>query len=550
MTVRTLFAVAATTLLLASNIGQASAQTISTVSPKPVDWLAAGDSYSSGHGLPGAAGDCKTTNDAWPKLAEGEVQYLLPVGTFNFQACSGATTSAFAGQAGRSTYDIVTFTFGGDDIAFRPTLEKCILGAALDVALDPTWWLNGPVGCPSDTAVRQTISNLAGPYQTFLRSTVAPAVHAGGHVIVMGYPELIEDPGRWAGAAGTLAYCNGIGAADAARMRGWAGDLNATIGQAVHAADGTNGVHFYFVNVNDKSNSNDSWEDSASVFEPPSGARHNLCAGQPWINGLTSITQGFHPNEDGNGGYARLAIQEVRRLDWSGLAAPKPNPNPQPTPKPTASPTGGGQRAPTPGSPTVTLAQGPTAPYGYRYAVTLNGFPAGSTVNVTCYDSVSPGGFFSFPMPTDGSGNASTQNQCYSADGPEHWVRANGSESNHVSWGAPSQPPPTTPTPPATQPPNPGSTVSETSGGAVHTWTNYTNAGGTEGPTVPSNATIQISCKLQGFRVADGDTWWYRIAQSPWNGTYYGSADAFYNNGQTSGSLHGTPFVDPSVPDC
>jgi hypothetical protein len=28
------------------------------------------------------------------------------------------------------------------------------------------------------------------------------------------------------------------------------------------------------------------------------------------------------------------------------------------------------------------------------------------------------------------------------------------------------------------------------------------------------------------------------------------SADAFYNNGATSGSLHGTPFVDPAVANC
>jgi hypothetical protein len=67
---------------------------------------------------------------------------------------------------------------------------------------------------------------------------------------------------------------------------------------------------------------------------------------------------------------------------------------------------------------------------------------------------------------------------------------------------------------------------------------------------VPAFATIQIRCKIQGFRVADGNTWWYRIAQDPWNDNYYGSADAFYNNGQTSGSLIGTPFVDPNVPDC
>ena len=58
------------------------------------------------------------------------------------------------------------------------------------------------------------------------------------------------------------------------------------------------------------------------------------------------------------------------------------------------------------------------------------------------------------------------------------------------------------------------------------------------------------SDKVQGFAVADGDTWWYRIASSPWNGAYYASADAFYNNGRTSGSLHGTPFVDNAVPNC
>ena len=95
-----------------------------------------------------------------------------------------------------------------------------------------------------------------------------------------------------------------------------------------------------------------------------------------------------------------------------------------------------------------------------------------------------------------------------------------------------------------------GGGVPETAGGAANTWTNYTNAGGQQGPTVGGGATIGIACKLQGFRVADGNTWWYRIAQTPWNGAYYVSADAFYNNGATSGSLLGTPYVDPNVPDC
>ncbi len=100
------------------------------------------------------------------------------------------------------------------------------------------------------------------------------------------------------------------------------------------------------------------------------------------------------------------------------------------------------------------------------------------------------------------------------------------------------------------QTPPPATTYPETVGGDAHTWTNYTNAGGNEGPTIPANHTVAIACKITGFRVQDGDTWWYRIAQSPWDNHYYVSADAFYNDGATSGSLHGTPFVDPAVPNC
>jgi surface antigen len=98
--------------------------------------------------------------------------------------------------------------------------------------------------------------------------------------------------------------------------------------------------------------------------------------------------------------------------------------------------------------------------------------------------------------------------------------------------------------------PPPPPTWPETAGGVAHTWTDYSSAGGTEGPEVAAYQTVQIACSVQGFRVADGNTWWYRIAQAPWSDNYYVSADAFYNNGQTSGSLSGTPFVDPSVPAC
>ncbi len=93
-------------------------------------------------------------------------------------------------------------------------------------------------------------------------------------------------------------------------------------------------------------------------------------------------------------------------------------------------------------------------------------------------------------------------------------------------------------------------TVTETTGGVTHTWTNYSNAGGSEGPTIPSRDAVQVTCKLTGFKVANGNTWWYQIGSDPWNNKYYASADAFYNNGATAGSLQGTPFVDNAVPDC
>jgi hypothetical protein len=95
-----------------------------------------------------------------------------------------------------------------------------------------------------------------------------------------------------------------------------------------------------------------------------------------------------------------------------------------------------------------------------------------------------------------------------------------------------------------------GAAWPETTGGVTHTWTNPANAGGVEGPVVAARSTVDIECKLQGFKVADGNTWWYRIASAPWSGQYYASADAFYNNGATSGSLAGTPWVDPAIADC
>lgn len=90
----------------------------------------------------------------------------------------------------------------------------------------------------------------------------------------------------------------------------------------------------------------------------------------------------------------------------------------------------------------------------------------------------------------------------------------------------------------------------ETTGpGPTHTFANYHTATG-EAASIPDNTTVQVTCRAEGYRVEDGNTWWYQIASAPWNNAYWASADAFYNNGRTSGSLKGTPFVDTNVPVC
>jgi hypothetical protein len=108
---------------------------------------------------------------------------------------------------------------------------------------------------------------------------------------------------------------------------------------------------------------------------------------------------------------------------------------------------------------------------------------------------------------------------------------------------------PTTPTTPSTTPSVP-TTFKETTGGVAHTWSDYTTAGGTPGPVLAGQQTVDVVCKVAGFRVQDGNTWWYRLLSGPGETVFYVSADAFYNNGATSGSLIGTPFVDPAVGPC
>jgi hypothetical protein len=182
---------------------------------------------------------------------------------------------------------------------------------------------------------------------------------------------------------------------------------------------------------------------------------------------------------------------------------------------------------------------------GSELAVQLSNFPLGTTY-FFCHTGDGSGYPTGGSISNHGQFNVTSPNQGFSSGlcsgSGNFWIGLQATDghdyySNQVALQAPSPPPLP-------------STWGETTGGVTHTWTNWTNAGGTEGPTIGSNVTVQIACRLTGWTAPNGNNWWYRIAQAPWSGTYYASADAFYNNGATSGSLSGTPFVDPAVANC
>lgn len=100
------------------------------------------------------------------------------------------------------------------------------------------------------------------------------------------------------------------------------------------------------------------------------------------------------------------------------------------------------------------------------------------------------------------------------------------------------------------RPPGPSATFTETTGGASRTWSDYKTAGGTAGLALGPQQSIQVSCRVRGFVVPDHDPWWYRIESSPWDGKFYATSDAFYNNGATSGPLDNGVVVDEQVPEC
>lgn len=237
-------------------------------------YVALGDSYAAGTGT--SEGDdednpCRRSDEAHPHLLAAASAVEL-----DFVACSGATTADLLAEqvpaVGADTR-MVTVTIGGNDVGFTRALRVC--------ALTPE-----STECTGQVAEAEAVlAALPDTIATVIAAVRERAPEARIHVT--GYPLLVG-----AGVADGSATCRiatfDVPAELAAATVSVNTGLNAAIAAGVAAAGDEDAV---FVDV-------------VGIFEG-----HDLCAADPWINGVvasggSASVNSFHLNAAGERAYA------------------------------------------------------------------------------------------------------------------------------------------------------------------------------------------------------------------------------------------------------
>ncbi|MFE0426477.1 SGNH/GDSL hydrolase family protein [Streptomyces sp. NPDC058953] len=226
-----------------------------------VDYVALGDSYSSGVGsgsYESSSGACKRSTRAFPRLWAN----ANAPSSFSFTACSGARTNdVTANQLGpvNAGTDLVSLTVGGNDAGFADVMTTCVLqseSACINRVNQAKAYVDG---------------TLPGRLDSVYNAIRAKAPSA--RVVVIGYPRFYQLGG------GCLA---GLSENERAAINGASDHLNTAV--AKRAAD-----HGYtFAGV-------------ASAF-----TGHEICSPAPWLHSVNwlDIGESYHPTAAGqSGGY-------------------------------------------------------------------------------------------------------------------------------------------------------------------------------------------------------------------------------------------------------
>jgi len=220
-----------------------------------VDYVALGDSYSSGVGAPGQTGLCLQSSNGYP----GQWVSRNSPKSFTNLTCSGAETGdVLSSQAPRipSGADLISITIGGNDAGFASTVLSCQISS--DAACARTV-------ADAESAITAT---LGGKLDTTYAAIKAKAPSA--RVVVLGYPLLFDTSSSSCGLTG-------MSLAKRRSLNGGAQVLDDLIKQRAQAAG------FTFSDVRDEFTG------------------HGICAKSPYLNSLTITPpqNSFHPNKSG-----------------------------------------------------------------------------------------------------------------------------------------------------------------------------------------------------------------------------------------------------------
>lgn len=344
-------------LILAASATPAGAE---TVPDGTVSWLSTGDSFSSGHGIPGNAGDCAQSAGAWGLTAVNELlaSHRWKIGKPVFSACTGRVVSDFYNrradsggkgslwewtkeQAGQPDpkFDVITLSFGGNDLDFSGVAKQCILDGVCQTSeadlIDRVAQLNSPTrfviddGGPGGTGEAKK-GSMADLYGTIASRHLTPR----GRLVIMGYPRLYAPAGEWPGWS--WAMCNNVTRSSADMLGRVSEALDTTLASAVTKANRSVGGRIEYVSAVDL------W---GGKNASRSGQGHEQCgAGEDWLNGPNTITGtltdtkaglqlgSLHPNLIGHAaaGKAVADLLAARGLaakptfpDWKNYSYPK-----------------------------------------------------------------------------------------------------------------------------------------------------------------------------------------------------------------------------------
>ncbi|MFD3373522.1 MULTISPECIES: SGNH/GDSL hydrolase family protein [unclassified Streptomyces] len=252
----------------------ASASAPSTSTARTVNYVALGDSYASGPGIPTQVDSaCARSDRNHPSLLAAARNWQL-----TDVSCSGATTTALAGPQGAqppqldalgADTDVVTLTIGGNDIGFSRNLATCAGLTSKDPTGNPcqAFFTSG-----GTDQLEQRVNDTAPKIAAALDAVRQRAPHA--KVLVVGYPDLFPDDG--VGCTGSAVP---LAAGDFAYLRDTEKKLNAMLASQASA----NGAGY------------------VDTYTPTVG--HDMCkpAGERWIEPL--VPEGpaapAHPNAQG-----------------------------------------------------------------------------------------------------------------------------------------------------------------------------------------------------------------------------------------------------------